>query len=266
MSLIDVRRRGALTLLATTLLAMASLLPAAAAEAEQQQVTVFAAASLTNALQDLGTAYTEKTGVKVVFSFASSSAAARQIEAGAPADLFISADAEWMDYLQQRGLIDVATREDILSNRLVLIAPAESTENLRIAPGFALTAALGKDGRLSTGDPDFVPVGRYARSALSTLGVWNAVADRLLRAENVRSAMAFVARGEAPLGIVYLSDAGVEKRVRIIDTFPASSHPPIVYPAAIVKGAKAGAREFYAFLLTPGSRTVFEKHGLVTLR
>jgi len=264
MSLIDVTRRGALTGLAA--LAMAMLLPATAAEGEQQQVTVFAAASLTNALQDLGNAYTEKTGVKVVFSFAASSAAARQIEAGAPADLFISADSEWMDYLQQRGLIDAATRKDILSNRLVLIAPADSTEKLKIAPGFALAAALGKSGRLSTGDPDFVPAGRYARSALSTLGVWNDVADRLLRAENVRSAMAFVARGEAPLGIVYLSDVGIDKKVRIVDTFPASGHLPIVYPAAVIKGAKAGARKFYAFLLTPGSRAVFEKYGLINLR
>lgn len=266
MSLIDVTRLGALAGLAAVALAMVTLPPAAAAKAEQRQVTVFAAASLTDALQDLGRAYTEKTGVKVVFSFASSSAVARQIEAGAPADLFISADTEWMDYLQQRGLIDVSTRKDMLSNRLVLIAPADSTAQLTIAPGFALAAALGKDGRLSTGDPDFVPVGRYARSALSSLGVWNDVADRLLRAESVRSAMAFVARGEAPLGIVYLSDVGVEQKVRIVDTFPTASHPPIVYPAALVKGGKPGAAAFFAFLLTPESRAVFEKYGFVNLK
>lgn len=259
----NLTRRAALAGLAAVALAVATVLPVTGARADQEQVTVFAAASLTNALQDLGRAYTERTGVKVVFSFASSSAAARQIEAGAPADLFISADAEWMDYLQQRGRVDVPTRQDILSNRLVLIAPADSTVQLKIAPGFALGAALGTDSRLSTGDPDFVPAGRYARSALTSLGVWNDVADRLLRAENVRTALAFVARGEAPLGIVYLSDVGVEKKVRIVDTFPPNSHLPIVYPAAIVKGAKRGAAAFYAFILTPDSRAVFEKYGFI---
>ena len=266
MSFIHVTRRAALAWVAAAALATILIVPAAAPRAEDKEVTVFAAASLTNALQDLGKAYMEKTGVKVTFSFAASSAIARQIEAGAPADLFVSADAEWADYLQQRGLLDVATRKDILSNRLVLIAPAGSTVQLKIAPGFALAAALGKDGRLSTGDPDFVPVGRYARSALTNLGVWNDVADRLLRAENVRSAMAFVARGEAPLGIVYQTDVGVEKKVRIVDTFPASSHLPIVYPAALVKGGRPGAQAFYDFLLTPESRAVFEKYGFINLK
>ncbi len=265
MPLIDVTRRGALAGLAAALWAVAAFPPVAAAKAEQR-VTVFAAASLTNALQDVGKAYTEKTGVAVVFSFASSSAAARQIEAGAPADLFISADTAWMDYLQQRGLIDARTRQDILSNRLVLIAPADSTVALRIAPGFALAAALGKGGRLSTGDPDFVPAGRYARLALSNLGVWNDVADRLLRAENVRSAMAFVARGEAPLGIVYQTDVGVENKVRVVDIFPTGSHPAIVYPAAIVTGARPGAAAFHAFLLTPESRARFGKYGFIGLK
>jgi molybdate transport system substrate-binding protein len=259
----ETTRRGALACLAGALALLAAALTPA--HAQPKDVTVFAAASLTNALQDLGKAYTDRTGVKVTFSFASSSAVAKQIESGAPADLFVSADTEWMDYLQQRGLIQVPTRKDILSNRLVLIAPAGSTVKLKIAPGFPLVQALGKDGRLSTGDPDFVPAGRYARSALSNLGVWNDVADRLLRAENVRSAMAFVARGEAPLGIVYLSDVGVDKKVRIVGTFPASSHLPIVYPAALVKGAKAGAQDFYAFLQTPESRTVFEKYGFINL-
>lgn len=263
MSFIETTHRGALGLFAAALFAV-GLMPASPANAED--ITVFAAASLTNAMQNLGKAYEAKTGTGVKFSFASSSAIAKQIESGAPADLFISADTEWMDYLQQRGLIDVATRKDILSNRLVLIAPADSTIQLKIAPGFALAQALGKGGRLSTGDPDFVPVGRYARSALTNLGVWNDVADRLLRAENVRSAMAFVSRGEAPLGIVYLSDVGVDKKVRIVDTFPTSSHLPIVYPAAVVKGAKAGAADFYAFILTPESRAVFEKYGFINLK
>ena len=267
MSLIDKARRRALGwLVGAAVLLTAAFTPATAPSAEDKEVTVFAAASLTNAMQELGKAYTDKTGVKVTFSFASSSAIAKQIESGAPADMFMSADTEWMDYLQQRGLIEVATRKDILSNRLVLIAPASSTIQLKIAPGFALAQALGKDGRLSTGDPDFVPVGRYARSALSNLGIWNDVADRLLRADNVRSAMAFVSRGEAPLGIVYLSDVGVDKKVRIVDTFPTSSHLPIVYPAALVKGARAGTQEFYAFILTPESRAVFEKYGFINVK
>lgn len=266
MSFIHVTRRGVLAGLAVIVSAIATLLPTTPTKADQPQVTVFAAASLTNALQDVGRAYTEKTGMKMVFSFASSAAIAKQIESGAPAGLFISADTEWMDYLQQRGLIEAASRRDILSNRLVLVAPADSTVQLKVAPGFPLVAALGEDGRLSTGDPDFVPVGRYARSALSNLGVWNDVADRLLRADNARSAMAFVARGEAPLGIVYLSDVGVEKKVRIVDTFPASSHPAIVYPAAVVKGAGAGAAAFQAFLLTPEARAVFEKYSFINLK
>ncbi|MEN3976487.1 molybdate ABC transporter substrate-binding protein [Emcibacter sp. SYSU 3D8] len=245
---------------------MTMLLPAAPKAAPPRDVTVFAAASLTNALQDIGAAYTGKTGVKVVLSFASSSAAARQIEAGAPADLFISADTDWMDYLQQRGLIDPPSRRNILSNRLVLIAPAASPLALKVAPGFALAAALGKGGRLSTGDPDFVPAGRYARAALSRLGVWKDVADRLLPADNVRTALALVARGEAPLGIVYFSDAGVEGRVRIVDVFPGSSHMPIVYPAALVKGHNPAAEAFYSYLGTPEARALFEKYGFGAAR
>lgn len=265
MTMSDLTRRRVLAAVAAIMLAAATPVPASS-HADTRELTIFAAASLTNAMQDLGKAYTEKTGVKVTFSFASSSAIAKQIENGAPADMFVSADTEWMDYLQQRGLIDVPTRKDILSNRLVLIAPADSTVKLKIAPGFALAQALGKDGRLSTGDPDFVPAGRYARSALSNLGVWNDVADRLLRAENVRSAMAFVSRGEAPLGIVYLSDVGVDRKVRVVDTFPANSHTPIVYPAALVKGSKPGAQDFFAFIQTSDARAVFEKYGFINLK
>ena len=263
--MIEIARRDALASFLAITLAAFALLPDAAT-AQPKEVTVFAAASLTNALQELGTVYAQNTGVKVTFSFASSAAVAKQVEAGAPADIVVSADAEWMDYLQQRGLLDVPSRQDILSNRLVLIAPAASTIKLRIAPGFALAQALGKGGRLSAGDPDFVPAGRYARAALANLGVWNEVAPRLLRADNVRSALAFVSRGEAPLGIVYLSDVGVDMKVRIVDIFPADSHAPIVYPAAMVKGARPEARDFYAFMRTPDSRAVFEKYGFITLR
>ncbi|MGE0667748.1 MAG: molybdate ABC transporter substrate-binding protein [Sphingomonadales bacterium] len=262
MASIDAARRSAFAFLAAAMLVMAA---PAVAGVRQQEVTVFAAASLTNALQDLGKAYEATTGVKVILSFASSSAVAKQIEAGAPADLFVSADAEWMDYLQRHGLIDAATRRNLLSNSLVLIAPAGSAAQLAIAPGFPLAQALGRDGRLSVGDPDFVPAGRYAHAALSQLGVWTDVADRLLRADNVRSALAFVSRGEAPLGIVYRTDVTVDGKVRIIGTFPAGSHPPIVYPLAVVKGAKPGAREFQDFLRTPQARALFEKYGFINL-
>jgi molybdate transport system substrate-binding protein len=197
----------------------------------ERDVTVFAAASLTNALQDIGRDYEASGGGKVKFSFAASSLLARQIEAGAHADMFFSADVEWMDYLAERKLIKAATRRDVLSNRLVLIAPAGSTMALKIEPGFALAAALG-DSRLALADPDTVPAGKYAKAALTTLGVWDAVANKIARAENVRAALAYVARGEALLGIVYETDAKAEPKVRTVDVFPADTHPAIVYPVA----------------------------------
>ena len=222
--------------LATLLLA----LPAAAQDQKKPALLVFAAASLTNVLGDCRRAGAESSGVPVKLSFAASSVLARQIEAGGKADVFISADQEWMDYLQQRGLIQKSTRRNLVGNRLVLIAPADSKVELKIAPGFPLAAALG-GGRLATGDPDTVPVGRYARSALISLGVWDEIQDRLVRADNVRSAMMFVARGEAPLGIVYTTDALVDPKVRIVDTFPANTHAPITYPGAAIQGARAEA-------------------------
>ena len=232
-----------------------------AAAAARPPLLVFAAASLTNVLQELGPAYEQQSGRVVKFSFAASSALARQIESGARADVFFGADTEWMDYLQARNLIDAASRTNLLGNRLVLIAPANSSVQLHIAPGFALAAALGQGGRLATGDPDAVPVGKYARSALTTLGVWNQVADRLVRADNVRTALLFVERGEAPLGIVYATDAAVDAHVRVVDTFPASSHLPIVYPIAAIKGADADAAGFIAYLRSPAARAVFERYG-----
>ncbi len=195
------RRRTILTMIAV--LACGA---AIGAEPAPRPVTVFAAASLTSALGKLGDDYTKSTGVPVRFSFAASSTLARQIEAGAGADVFFSADQEWMDYLEQRGRIQKSSRHNLLGNRLALIAPADSKIELTIAPGFPLARALG-DGRLATGDPDSVPVGRYARQALTSLGVWNDVADRLVRAEDVRHALVFVAQGEVPLGIVYETDA-----------------------------------------------------------
>lgn len=226
----------------------------------ERTLLVFAAASLTEVLEDIGAEFETQTGSSVRFSFAASSALARQIEAGAQAGVFVSADLEWMDYLQSRGLLDAQTRRNVASNRLVLIAPADSNLQLDIRPGFPLKAALGR-GRLATGDPDIVPVGRYARSALTSLAVWNDVAARLVRADNVRTALAYVASGEAPLGIVYDTDARVERRVRIVDIFPADTHAPIVYPAAAVAHSSALARQFLAFLSQPRAQRIFREYG-----
>ena len=232
-----------------------------AADAPREPLLVFAAASLTDVLQDIGTTYTRETGQPVKFSFAASSALAHQIEAGAEADVFFSADTDWVDYLQTHKLIDPATRVDVVGNRLVLVAPTDSKITLKIAPGFALRAALGADGRLATGDPDSVPVGRYAHAALSSLGVWDSIADRLVRADNVRAALAFVARGESPLGIVYRTDALIEKKVRIVDTFPTNSHPPILYPAAVTVHAASSARQFVQSLTSRPTQEIFRKYG-----
>jgi molybdate transport system substrate-binding protein len=242
----------------------ASLPAAEAQQTERPQILVFAAASLTDALQEFDAAYEKTAHVKVKSSFDSSSVLARQIEAGAPADVFFSADTAWMDYLQSRDLIQPTSRKNVLGNRLVLIAPAQSQIQLKIARHFPLAAALG-DGHLATGDPDSVPVGRYARSALTTLGVWDEIAPRLARAENVRVALLYVARGEAPLGIVYASDALADKSVRVVDTFPADTHEPIVYPIALIKSAKSQAAGFVAYLTGPQGHDLFVKYGFTIL-
>ena len=231
-----------------------------AAEPQQPQILLFAAASLTDAMQAIAAGYEKTAHVTVKSSFDSSSVLARQIEAGAKADVFFSADTAWMDYLASRNLIQAASRANVLGNRLVLIAPAQSAVQLKIAPHFPLAAALG-DGRLATGDPDSVPVGRYARAALTALGVWDEIAPRLARAENVRVALLYVDRGEAPLGIVYASDALADKRVRVVDTFPASTHEPIVYPIALTKSARSQAEAFVAYLTGPQGRAIFIKYG-----
>ena len=226
----------------------------------ERTITVFAAASLTNALQDLGDTFTKDTSIPVRFSFAASSTLARQIENGSRADLFFSADLEWMDYLQAKNLIQPATRHDVLGNQLVLIAPVDSKISLKIAPHFALAAAVGKS-HLATGDPDSVPVGRYAHEALANLGVWDQVAARLVRADSVRSALAFVDRGEAALGIVYATDAMVDKNVRVVDVFPADSHMPIIYPAALSTAAGADAVKFLAYIRGPAGDLAFRHYG-----
>jgi len=235
-------------------------LTGAPARAGEPELLVFAAASLTNALDALGPVYTKESGQPVKFSYAASSALARQLEAGASADVFISADLEWMDYAQARRLIARETRHDLLGNHLVLISPKQSAVALSIEPGFALAKALG-DGRLATGDPDYVPVGKYARQALTSLGVWGDVADRLVRADNVRTALAFVARGEAPLGIVYTTDAKIEPGVRIVGTFPDDTHLPITYPVAVTRGARKGADRFAQFLRGSAARARFSELG-----
>lgn len=245
-------------------LALLAAISAPASAADLGPVTVFAAASLTDALANAGKAYKAKTGDDVAFSFAGSSVLAKQIDASGGADIFISADSGWMDYLEKRGRIEAATRNALLGNHLVLIAPKAAPATLAIAPHFPLMKAL-EGGRLAVADTDTVPAGRYAREALTALGVWDAASAHLASAENVRVALAYVARGEAPLGIVYRTDALVEPAVRIIGTFPDSSHAPIVYPAALIKGARAGAARFLAFLTTAPARALFEKAGFTVL-
>jgi molybdate transport system substrate-binding protein len=249
-------------ILASALLLLA--LPSRAIDAPSTTLVVFGAASLTNVLQDIGADYSRETGQEAQFSFAASSALARQIEAGTRADVFVSADEEWMDYLATHNLIQPKSRHDIIMNRLVLIAPAASPIKLKIEPHFALAAALGKD-KLALGDPGSVPAGRYARAALTNLGVWSEVASHIVPAEDVRAALAFVARGETPLGIVYETDALVEKRVRIVDTFPDDSHLPITYPVALIATAKPGAGRFVAYLKSPAARAVFARYGFQNL-
>lgn len=250
--------RALLIALVGTLLA---LQPAAARAGD---VTVFAAASLSDALQDVSKAWQQKTGRTTAFSFAASSALAKQVQASAFADIFISADSDWMDYLDGRGLIDHATRTNLLGNHLVMIAPSDSKVPLKIAPHFDLLGAL-QGGRLSVADTDSVPAGKYAKTALTALGVWNSVVNHLAQAENVRVALAYVARGETPFGIVYTTDAMSEPRVRIVDTFPENTHQKIVYPVALTKEAKPLARDFLEFLKGPEASAIFAKDGFVLL-
>jgi molybdate transport system substrate-binding protein len=247
---------------ATVLFLVASLIASADAAA-RDTITVYAAASLTNALQDVDAGYTKQTGTPVTESFASSSTLARQIEAGAPAQVFISADTKWMDYLAQKGL--VANEVTFLGNELVLVAPADSPLRAQtIDRGTGWLDLLGRDGRLAVGDPDHVPAGIYAMEALERLGAWDTVEPRLARAEDVRGALALVERGDAPLGIVYATDARVSAKVRIVGTFPAGSHSEIVYPAATVKGADSAAvRDYFKYLGGAAARATFARYGFL---
>jgi molybdate transport system substrate-binding protein len=233
----------------------------APAFAQDKSLTVFAAASMKNALDDINAAYTAKTGVKIVASYAASSALAKQIEQGAPADIFVSADTDWMDYAIGKKNINEATRVNLLGNSIVLIAPKDSKiENVEIRPGFDLAKLVG-DGKIATADVKSVPVGKYAKASLENLGAWAAVEPKFAMTENVRAALALVARGEAVLGIVYSTDAKVEPGVKIIGTFPANSHPPIIYPVGATTTAKAEATDYLAFLRSSAAKAIFEKYG-----
>jgi molybdate transport system substrate-binding protein len=251
-------RLAGLSFLAFTILFGSTFSPAIA---QDKSLTVFAAASMKNALDDVDATYTAKTGVKISASYAASSALAKQIEQGAPADIFVSADTDWMDYAIGKKNINVPTRVDLLGNSIVLIAPKDSKiDNVTIGQGFDL-AKLAGDGKIATGDVKAVPVGKYAQAALEKLGAWQAAAPKFAMAESVRAALALVARGEAALGIVYSTDAKVEPGVKIVGTFPADSHPPIIYPVAATTNAKPDATSYLAFLKSSAAKTIFEKYG-----
>jgi molybdate transport system substrate-binding protein len=237
-----------------------------AAPAQDAKLVIFAAASLKDALDEVNAAYQHEKGRETTTSYAASSTLAKQIEAAAPADIFISADLDWMDYLAKRNLIEPETRANLLGNRLVLIAPVNSPLELAIGPKFPLAPALG-NGRLAIADPNAVPAGRYGKAALESLGVWSTVADRLAPAENVRATLALVSRGEAPLGIVYQTDAVSDKAVRIVGAFPQDSHPPIIYPIAVVASStNPAAMDYLAYLKSPATGPIFEKQGFTFLQ
>lgn len=244
----------------------ALLLMAGPIAAQEKKITVFAAASLKNALDDVNKAYMAGTGGKVVVtSYAGSNALAKQIEEGAPADIFISADLAWMDHLEEKKLIIDGTRSSLLGNRIVLIAPKSSSAAVRLEQGVDLTAALG-DGRLAMANTDSVPAGKYGKAALEKLGAWDSVKKKIAQAENVRAALLLVSRAEAPFGIVYKTDAASDPDIRIVDTFPAGTHPPIVYPAAVVAAStNADAQAYLKFLRSPQAVAAFEKQGFAVL-
>jgi molybdate transport system substrate-binding protein len=229
--------------------------------AQDKSLTVFAAASMKNALDDVDAAFTAKTGVKVAASYAASSTLAKQIEQGAPADIFLSADTDWMDYAAGKKDINEPSRVNLLGNSIVLIAPKDSKiDNVTIGQGFDL-AKLAGDGKIATGDVKSVPVGKYAKAALEKLGAWQAADPKFAMAESVRAALTLVARGEAALGIVYSTDAKVEPGVKIVGTFPADSHPPIIYPVAATTTAKTETADYLAFLRSSAAKAILEKYG-----
>ena len=239
--------------------------PPSTARAQANGLVIFAAASLKNALDEIAANWTKDGKPAPRISYGASSALAKQLEQGAPADLFLSADIDWMDYVEKKDLIKKDTRVDLLGNKIVMIAPRDSKVALNIGPGFDLAKALG-GGKLAMANVDAVPAGKYGKAALEKLGAWNGVKDDIAQAENVRAALLLVARGEAPLGIVYSTDAAADPSVKIVDAFPADSHPPIIYPAAVAKDAKSGdAKAFLDYLKSSKARPAFEKQGFTVL-
>jgi len=233
--------------------------------AHAQDVVVFAAASLKNALDDAAHSFEQKGNAPVKISYAASSQLAKQIEAGAPADIFISADLAWMDYLQKRNLIQPTSRKNLLGNRLVLVAPAGSGMKVDVKPGFDLVGLLN-GGRLAMADPDSVPAGKYGKAAVEKLGIWQSVAPHVAGAENVRAALLYVDRKETPLGIVYATDAASDPKVEIVGVFPEDTHPPIIYPAALTAASKnPAAAKFLAFIESPAATPAFTKQGFTVL-
>jgi molybdate transport system substrate-binding protein len=249
-----------------SLVAAAAPLPVRAqSHAQGGDVVIFAAASLKNALDAVNAQWQKETGKKAVVSYAASSALAKQIEQGAPAHVFVSADLDWMDYVAQKGLIKPETRSNLLGNRLVLIAPKDDARPLEVKRGFDLAGRIGS-GRLAVANLDAVPAGKYAKAALVKLGVWDSVAAKTAQAENVRAALLLVSRGEAPVGIVYQTDAAAEQHVAIIGTFPEDTHPPIVYPVALTVGAThPDATTYLAYLTSAKAKPVFQAHGFTVL-
>jgi molybdate transport system substrate-binding protein len=240
--------------------------PEPVSKAAEGDVVVFAAASLKNALDQVAKEWGAKSGgKKVAISYAASSALAKQIESGAPADIFASADLDWMDYLAKKGLIQPDTRVNLLGNQLVLVAPKDSTAKVEMGTKLDLAAALG-DGRLAMANVDSVPAGKYGKAALQKLGAWDGVKDKLAQAENVRAALQLVARGEAPLGIVYLTDVASDPKLKVLATFPEDSHPPIIYPIAILKSSSnPDARSFFEFMRGGDAKGAFDKQGFTVL-
>jgi len=234
--------------------------------AQSHDVVVFAAASLKNALDDVSAQYQRETGKHTSISLAGSPTLAKQIENGAPADIFISADLDWMDYLAQRNLIKPGTRKNLLGNKLVLIAPKDAPMQVKIQAGFPLAKLLA-GGKLAMADTAAVPAGKYGKAALEKLGVWMSVTGNIVQAENVRAALAFVARKEAPLGIVYQTDAAAEPNVKVVGIFPEDTHPPIIYPIALtVRSTNPDAAAFVAYLESPKVRPLFERQGFTVLK
>ncbi|HEY5796041.1 MAG TPA: molybdate ABC transporter substrate-binding protein [Bosea sp. (in: a-proteobacteria)] len=236
------------------------------AQAQSKDLVIFAAASMKNALDETAAAWTRETGKPAPkISYAASNVLAKQIEQGAPADVFLSADLDWMDYAAGKGLIKPDTRITLLANRIALIAPSDSTAKLTLAPGVDLTGAL-TGGRLAMGNVDSVPAGKYGKAALERLGGWEKVKDKVAQAENVRAALLLVSRGEAPLGIVYTTDAAADPKVKVVATFPEETHPPILYPVAVTKDSThPDALAFLTYLRGAGPRAAFEKQGFTVL-